>query len=142
MIGDPSVMPASTPAEAASRGYPPGVARPLFVCEHNDFAAVLLDTGSPGQPYPYFVLCRRQDGQWLEYGGSNMSGWYRLEDDNGVVVYWDDADGLPEPVEVTFKGKRWPAQINGGVLWAVWWDELDPGNLIEPNWPETVTTTT
>jgi hypothetical protein len=135
-------MPANTPAEAASRGYPPGVARPLFVCEHNDFAAVLLDTGSPGRPYPYFVLCRRQDGQWVEYGGSNMSGWYRLADDNGVVVYWDDADGLPEPVEVTFKGKRWPTQINGGVLWAVWWDELDPGNLLEPNWPEVVPTST
>jgi hypothetical protein len=102
---------------------------------------VLLDTGSAGRPYPYFVLCRRQNGQWVEYGGSNMSSWYRIEDDNGVVVYWDDADSLPQPVEVMFKGKRWTAQVSDGVLWAVWWDELSPGNLIEPNWPELVTKT-
>jgi hypothetical protein len=71
----------------------------------------------------------------MEYGGSNMSGWYRMEDDNGVVVFWDDADGLPEPVEVEFKGRRWPAEVKDGVLFAVWWDELDPGNLLEPRWP-------
>lgn len=132
-------MPASTPAEAASRGYPSGVARPLFVSEHDDFAAVLLATGTAGQPYPYFVLCRRQDGGWIEWGGSNMSGWYRLQDDNGVVVFFDDADDLSEPVDVLFKGKHWPARIKDGVLWAVWWDELDPGNLLEPNWPTLAT---
>jgi hypothetical protein len=38
--------------------YPPGAARPLLVSEHGDFAGVLLETGSGGHSYPYFVLCR------------------------------------------------------------------------------------
>ena len=128
-------MPANTPVEAASHGFPPGVARPLFVSEHGDFAGVLFDTGSAGHPYPYFVLCRRVDGKWLEYGGSNMGGWYQTEDDNGAVVFWDDSDGLTEPVEIEFKGRRWPAEVKRGVAWSIWWDELDPGKLIDPEWP-------
>ena len=129
-------MPASTPADAASHGYPPGVARPLFVSEHGDFAAVLLETGSSGHSYPYFVLTRRQGGKWEEYGGSNMGGgWYQTDDDAGVVVFWDDAEGLAEPIEIEFKGRRWPAEMKDGVFFAVWWDELNPGNLLEPHWP-------
>ncbi|HTF50526.1 MAG TPA: hypothetical protein VK735_24055 [Pseudonocardia sp.] len=129
-------MPASTPVEAASNGYPPGVARPLFVSEHGDYAAVLLETGSTGHPYPYFVLTRRQGGQWEEHGSSNMSGgWYQTEDDNGVVVFWGETAGLDEPLEVEFKGRRWPAEVKAGVFFTVWWDELDPGNLLEPTWP-------
>jgi hypothetical protein len=53
-----------------------------------------------------------------------------------VVVYWDEAEGLDEPIEVSFKGQRWPTEINRGVFWVVWWDELNPGDLIEPHWPE------
>jgi hypothetical protein len=108
----------------------------LFVSEHGDFAAVLLETGSSGHSYPYFVLTRRQGGKWEEYGGSNMSGgWYQTDDDAGVVVFWDDAEGLAEPIEIEFKGRRWPAEVKDGVFFAVWWDELNPGNLLERYWP-------
>ena len=110
----------------------------MFVSEHGDFAAVLLETGSGGHSYPYFVLCRRENGVWNEYGSSNVCGWYQLADDNGVVVFWDDADGLATPIEVEFAGRRHPAEVKGGVLFAVWWDELDPANLLSPTWPTVV----
>lgn len=119
----------------AASGYPPDV-RPLFVSHHGDHAAVLLETGSGGHSYPYFVLCQRVDGRWLSKHSSNMPGWYQTEDDAGVVVFWDYIEGLAELVEIEFKHQRWPGQSKGGVVWAIWWDELDPSNYIEPEWPK------
>ena len=122
--------------KVASSGYPPGVAVPLFVSVHGDHAAVLLETGTDTHPYPYLVMCAYEDGHWQELASANMGGWYQTEDDNGAVVFWDDSDGLTEPVEIEFKGRRWPAEVKSGVAWSIWWDELDPGNLIDPHWPE------
>ena len=121
------------------KGYPGGVGVPLFVSQHGEHALVLLETGSGDVSYPYFSLCRLVDGEWREVNSANFSGWYQTDDDAGVVVFWDDAAGLDEPIEVVFKGERWPAQTNGGVFWAVWWDELDPSNYIAPQWPEVAT---
>jgi len=120
---------------AAATGYPPGQVTPLVVSRHGDHAVVLLETGSGGHSYPYLVQCQFTDGRWTEGQSSNMPGWYQTEDDAGVIVFWDDADGLGEPVEVEFKGQRWTADINGTVAWVVWWDELDPSNYIDPAWP-------
>ncbi|MGQ0482665.1 MAG: hypothetical protein ACT4O0_16775 [Pseudonocardia sp.] len=120
---------------AAASGYPPGQVHPLFIRRRGEHAVVLLETGSGGHSYPYFVQCRFTDGRWCEGQSSNMPGWYQTEDDAGVVVFWDDAEGLAEPIEVEFKGQRWPAEVNGGVCFMAWWDELDPSNYIEPHWP-------
>jgi hypothetical protein len=122
---------------AATGSYPPGVARPLFVDRHRDHAAVLLETGGSGHPYPYFVLCQRdENGSWSEGYSANFPGWYQTDDDDGVVVYWGEAEGLSEPIEVEFRGRRWPTEVRDGVFWAVWWDEQDPDNLIPAAWPE------
>lgn len=124
----------------ATGSYPPGVARPLFVEQQGDYAAVLLDTGGDGHPYPYFVLCQRTpDGAWFEGYSGNFPGWWQTQHDDGVVVYWGDTAGRPEPIEVEFRGKRRPAQVRDGMFWAVWWNEQDPDNFIEPRWPELVT---
>jgi hypothetical protein len=119
----------------AASGYPPGQATPLMVSQHGDHAAVLLETGSGLHSLPYFTLCRRDGGEWVGVQASNMGGWYQTEDDAGVVVFWDDAEGLPEPIEVEFNGQRWKAETNGTVAWAIWWDELNPANYIDPTWP-------
>lgn len=122
----------------ASSGFPPGQADPLFVSRCGDHAAVLLETGSGSHSYPYLTLCRRVDGHWIGAQSSNMPGWYQTEDDAGVVVFWDDAPSDGRGVEIEFKGRRWPAETSGAVVWAVWWDELDPSNYIDPHWPTTV----
>lgn len=119
----------------ATEGYPPGATTPLWVSQHGDHAAVLLETGSAGYSLPYFTLCRREDGQWAGVQASNMPGWYQTEDDAGVVVFWDDAEGLPEPIEVEFEGQRWKADTGGVTCWAICWDELNPANYIDPLWP-------
>jgi hypothetical protein len=122
---------------AATGSYPPGAARALFVEVHESHAAVLLDTGSETHSYPYFVLCRLDDeGRWREGHSANSPGWYQTEDDAGVVVFWGDTNGLDGPVKVVFKGQQWLAKTADGMFFIAWWDELDPGNLIEPNWPE------
>jgi hypothetical protein len=120
---------------AASSGYPPGQVHALFVSQHGDHAAVLLETGSGGHSYPYFVLCERKDGSWTGGASGVMPGWYQTEDDAGVVVFWEESEGLSQPIELSFKGQRWPAETKGGVVFAAWWDELDPSNYIEPEWP-------
>lgn len=121
---------------AAMSGYPQDAVHPLFVSQHDDHAAVLLETGSSSHSYPYLVLCRKVNGEWEGGPSSNMPGWYRTFDDAGVVVFWGDTEGLTEPIEVEFKARRWAVETNGGAFLVAWWDELDPGNHIEPQWPE------
>jgi hypothetical protein len=53
-------------------------------------------------------------------------------------LFRDAADGLATPIEVEFAGRRRPAEVKDGLLFAVWWDELDPANLLPPNWPTIV----
>jgi hypothetical protein len=63
-----------SPESAAMEGFPPAYCHVVAARVHEDDAYVLLDTGSPGQPYLYGVNCLRQNGRWFDDGSSNGSG--------------------------------------------------------------------
>jgi hypothetical protein len=81
---------------AAMVGFPKAHCRVVASRMFEDDAYVLLDTGSPGQPYLYGSTCYRRGGQWFEAGSSNAHGWEQTSDGPlGTLSFWGDApDGI------------------------------------------------
>jgi hypothetical protein len=44
----------------------------------------------------------------------------KTDDDNGALAFWDSTDGLTEPIEVEFMGRRWPPEARDGAFFSVW----------------------
>jgi hypothetical protein len=87
-----------SPESAAMVGFPKGHCRVVASRTFEDDAHVLLDTGSPGQPYLYGSICYRRDGWWFEAGSSNGPGWGQTshDPDLGTLSFWGDA---PERID-------------------------------------------
>ena len=95
-----------SPESAAMTGFPDAHCRVVSSRVLADDAYVLLDTGSPGQPYLYGVNCHRKDGQWFEGASSNGPGWEQTahDPDLGTLSWWGDAPAGADFIRVAFEG--------------------------------------
>ena len=87
--------------------FPAAHCRVIASRRFRDDAYVLLDTGSPGQPYLYGVNCFQQAGRWFERSSSNCcSGWEQTghDPDVGTLSLWADVPEGVEAVRVAFDG--------------------------------------
>ncbi len=66
-------MPWATPEEAALAGFDPRYAKVVDVryLHGGQFADVELATNEPPYLYPYWVLCERVEGGWVDKLGGN-----------------------------------------------------------------------
>lgn len=94
----------SSPERAAMTGFPEAHCRVIASRNLADDAYVLLDTGSPGQPYLYGVNCHRREGQWFESGSGNGPGWEQTghDPDVGTLSLWGDVAEGVDFVRVVF----------------------------------------
>jgi hypothetical protein len=123
-----------SPESAAMEGFPPAYCRVVAARVREDAAYVLLDTGSPGQPYLYGVNCYRENGRWFESGSSNGPGWHRTGDDHselGTLTVWGDAPQGVSVVRMEFQGVIVDEPVRDGAYLFVWWRVPCP----EEEWP-------
>ena len=124
-----------SPESAATVGFAETHCRALASRIFEDDACVLLDTGSPGQPYLYEANCCRINGRWFELGSSNGSGWHQTGDDPdvGTLSMWDEVPENVDAVRVVFNGSTSEHTASQRAYLAVWWRVPQP---IE--WPAVV----
>lgn len=104
-------------------GFPKAYCRVVGSRTFEDHAYVLLDTGSPGQPYLYGSTCIRRDGRWFEGGSSNAPGWEQTshEPDLGTLSFWDNVPAAVDRVRVWFDGMVVEEPVTDGAYFLVWW---------------------
>jgi hypothetical protein len=124
-----------SPEQAAMVGFPAAHCRVIASQSFEDDAYVLLDTGSPGQPYLYGANCYRKDGKWFESGSSDASGWAQTshDPDLGTLSFWGDAPASVDSVRVEFGNTLVDAPIHQGAYFLVWWRVPNPSE-----WPDIV----
>jgi len=122
-----------TPEDVAILGFPKDLYRVVASRVNGDHAVVLLDTGSPGQPYLYGQHCRRVDGRWEDAASSNGYGWHRTDEENdaGVITFWGEAPPGADSVRVVFGQANVEASVVHGAWLVVWWSQPRP----ETGWP-------
>lgn len=113
----------SSPERAAMAGFPEAHCRVIASRNLADDAYVLLDTGSPGQPYLYGVNCHRREGQWFESGSSHGPGWEQTghDPDVGTLSLWGDVAEGVDFVRVVFNGVVIDEPVQPAVYRLVWW---------------------
>jgi hypothetical protein len=124
-----------SPESAALVGFPKGHCRVVASRTSEDDAYVLLDTGSPRQPYLYGSTCYRRDGQWFEAGSSNGPGWAQSghDPDLGTLAFWGDAPDGIDTVRVEFEGTISEESVRHGAYLLIWWRVPAP-----TEWPRIV----
>ncbi len=122
-----------TPEDVALHGFPSHLCRVVGARVNGDHAYVLLDTGSPGQPYLYGQHCRRRNGRWEDSGSGNAPDWQRTDEENalGVVTFWGDAPPGADAVRVAFGQLSVEEPVVHGAWLAVWWSQPPP----DTGWP-------
>jgi hypothetical protein len=122
-----------SPESAAMEGFPPQYCHVVAARVDGDHACVLLDTGSPGQPYLYEIHCRCRNGRWCDDGSSNGSGWHQIGDDPelGTLTVWGDAPEGVSAVRVEFQAVIVDEPVRDGAYLFVWWRLPCP----EEEWP-------
>src|SRR5436190_18683578 len=95
-----------SPETAPMEGFPEAHCHVVASRVFEDEAYVLLDTGSPGQPYLYGSHCYRRHGRWFEAGSGNAYGWAQTDDDPnlGTLSFWGDVPSGVDAVRVEFEG--------------------------------------
>jgi hypothetical protein len=124
-----------TAERAAIGDIPERYCRVLASEVRDDRAYVLLDTGSPGNPYPYGVDCYRDADGWHEGGSGNGPAWsLRDEDTNvGFLAFWDEAPSEAEAVRIIFQDRIVEAPVNLSYFLTVFWDVPDTDD-----WPRVI----
>ena len=124
-----------SPESAAMTGFPDAHCRVVSSRVLAEDAYVLLDTGSPGQPYLYGVNCHRKDGQWFEGASSNGPGWEQTahDPDLGTLSWWGDAPAGADFIRVAFEGTVIDEPIQDRVYLLVWWRVPYPSE-----WPRVI----
>jgi len=114
-----------TPEAAAMAGLPPEYCRVVASEANGDCAYVLLDTGSPGQPYLYGVNCVRVGAEWQESSSGNGGGWSLTDErtELGVWCVWDDVEPEADLVRVEFDGRVSEHPVRNGIYFVVWWNQ-------------------
>ena len=114
-------------------GFPPVHCRVVASVMHEGDAYVLLDCGSPGQPYLYGVNCVRREGGWSEMSSGNGPGWSLTVPDRGLgtPTLWGDAPADADLVRVNFNGLTSEVPVRNGAYLAVWWRVPSPRH----GWP-------
>jgi len=112
-----------SPDSAATAGFPEAHCRAVASQINENDAYVLLDTGSPGEPYLYGADCCRINGRWFELRSSNGSGWHQTGDDPavGTLSLWDEVSEDVEAVRVMFNGNTTEHPTTQRAYLAVWW---------------------
>lgn len=110
-----------TPEAAAMSTFPPQYVHVVASCSDGRDAYVLLDTGSPGQPYLYGVNCHFRDGLWVEGGSGNAGGWSRTDEHEplGTISIWDEAPAGADLARVEFEGEIVEVPVVEGVFLTV-----------------------
>jgi hypothetical protein len=108
---------------AAMEGFPKAHCHVIASRTFEDDAYVLLDTGSPGQPYLYGCTCYRRDGRWFEAGSSNGPGWEQTshDPDVGTLSFWGDVPSGVDTVRVEFNDATWEESVRDGAYFLIWW---------------------
>jgi len=124
-----------SPGKAALAGFVEEQCRAVASDVYEDDAYVLLDTGSPGEPYFYGANCCRINGRWFELASSNGSGWHQTGDNPavGTLSMWDEVGEDVEAVRVSFNGNTSEHPANHRAYLAVWWRVPQP-----VEWPSIV----
>ena len=124
-----------SPDRAATAGFSEAHCRAVASQVYEDNAYVLLDTGSPGEPYLYGADCCRINGRWFELGSRNGSGWHQTGDDPavGTLSLWDEVAEDVEAVRVMFNGSTSEHPARDRAYLAVWWRVPPP-----VEWPAVV----
>jgi hypothetical protein len=112
-----------SPEHAAMDGFPTECCRVVASRVDGDNAYVLLDTGSPGQPYLYGVNCKRSNGQWFEGASGNGGGWSLTDVTARVGTWslWGDAPADVDRVRASFNGELFEEPVLQGAYLFVWW---------------------
>ncbi len=120
---------------AAMASFPKAHCRVVASQTFEDNAYVLLDTGSPGQPYLYGSSCHRRDGQWFEAGSSNGPGWAQTshDPDLGTLTFWGDAPAGVDNLRIEFDGRISEKPVRNGAYFQIWWRVPAP-----TKWPRIV----
>ena len=120
---------------AAMEGFPKAHCRVVASRTFEDDAYVLLDTGSPGQPYLYGSTCYRRDGRWFEAGSTNGPGWAQTshDPDLGTLSFWGDVPAGVEAVRVEFDDTILEESVRDGAYFLIWWRVPAP-----TEWPRIV----
>jgi len=129
-----------TPERAARGDIPERYCRVLALEEHGDWAVVLLATNDPDDPYPLQVICRREDGRWLDWTSSNGGGFTTTGEGRVVVTLWDEAPAGAGAAHVLFERAehRVPVQ-HGYFLFCAWEVEDDDAQWPDAHsWPKVV----
>jgi len=124
-----------SPESAAMEGFPRAHCRVVASRTFEDDAYVLLDTGSPGQPYLYGSSCYRRDGRWFEAGSGSAPGWGQTshDPDLGTLSFWGDAPERIDTVRVEFEGTILEEPARDGAYLLIWWRVPAP-----TEWPRIV----
>jgi hypothetical protein len=120
---------------AAMESFPKAHCRVVASQTFEDDAYVLLDTGSPGQPYLYGSTCYQRGGRWFEAGSSNGPGWgqTRHDPDLGTLSFWGDAPAGIDAVRVKFDSTIREEPVRHGAYFLIWWRMPAP-----TEWPRIV----
>src|SRR5262245_58436811 len=114
-----------TPEAAAMAGFPPSNCRVVASDVNGDHAYVLLDVGSPGQPYLYGSNCVRSGAEWIEANSGNGGGWSLTDEQTGLGTWcvWDDVPPDADLVRVEFDGRVSEHPVRDGFYFVVWWNQ-------------------
>jgi len=123
-----------TPERAACSGIPERYCRVLALEEHGDWAVALLATNEPDDPYPLQVICRREDGRWLEWTSSNGGGFTTTDEGRLVVTLWDVAPADAGTARVLFEGAEHRVPVKHGYFLFCAWGVALPDDA--DGWPE------
>jgi hypothetical protein len=112
-----------SPESAAMEGFPPEHCRVIASRVDGDDAYVLLNTGTPRQPYLYGANCRREGGRWFDGVSGNGPGWAHSshDPDVGTLSFWGDAPPGAEMVRVDFDGDVIEELVKEDAYLLVWW---------------------
>jgi hypothetical protein len=124
-----------SPEDAAMAGFPSQHVHVVGCQSSADYAHVLLNTGSPANPYLYGVNCSRRDGRWFEDSSGNGPSWTPTSEqsERGMLTFWGEAPAGAHKVLVGFNGTVHEAAVRDGVYFFVWWNVPCP-----MNWPRVI----
>ena len=117
-----------TPEEAVLDEFPGTPCRVAASATGSDDAYMVVDVGSPGQPYLYGVSVTRETGGWVAGTSGNGPGWTLtdLEGGLGTATAWGEAPEGTTRVRASCQGDVREAPVSRGVYLVAWWRVPDP----------------
>jgi hypothetical protein len=129
--------PIMTPEEAARAKRQHAKVIAVSKSPNDAYAVVLIDKGTPSDPYLLQVVCERRGDGWHPLSDSNGYGWTALRKENaqgelvGVMTLWGEAPPNAPAVRIRWQGQEVPRQVaEGHYLLADWEVPEDRSNYL------------